>query len=203
MEAVGANSYSLYLTGKTNFRYQIYPEYKGNRLDVYRPRHLHDVRGVLLDRHGATLSVNCEADDLLGVAQCSGVEDTTICSLDKDLLMIPGKHYSWEISGTSKGTKWVKQAVHRTIDRDEALRWFYTQCLTGDNADNIKGASGVGKVGAARILADCHTHAEYIEAVLPYFSCEEELETNLDCLWIWRQAEGTWTKTIKPNLANL
>lgn len=189
---VGASSYQLYLTGKSNFRYQIYPEYKGNRLDMYRPRHLHDVRGVLLDRHSAILSVGCEADDLLGVAQCSGVEKTTICSLDKDLLMIPGRHYSWEISGVSKGTRWVKPANHRIIDEDQALRWFYTQVLIGDNADNIKGASGVGKVGAAKILAGCNTHAEYIEAIRPYFSGDDEIEMNAACLWIWRKDNDIW-----------
>ena len=33
-----ATSYELWLTGKGNFRYNVYPEYKANRLEAYRPK---------------------------------------------------------------------------------------------------------------------------------------------------------------------
>lgn len=189
--AVGATSYTNYLTGKTNFRYQVYPEYKANRLDQYRPRHLAALRDYALAA-GAKLSVDCEADDLMGVAQCATDEETIICTLDKDLLMIPGKHYSWEISGASKGTKWTKPAAFREVSEEDGLRWFYTQVLTGDVADNIKGAAGVGKVRAAKIIEGCESQADYIEACRAYFSCDEELEMTGACLWIWRRENDIW-----------
>lgn len=188
---MGADSYVNYLTGSTNFRYQIYPEYKANRLDQPRPKHLPFLRSYATSL-GAISSVDCEADDLLGVAQCADDEETIICTLDKDLLMIPGKHYSWEISGASRGVRWTKPACLREVSEEEGLRWFYTQVLTGDVADNIKGAAGVGKVGAAKILAGCESEAEYIDAVRPHFSCDEELEMTGAVLWIWRSMDNIW-----------
>lgn len=196
-----SNSFNLYLTGDTNFRYQIYPEYKAQRIDMYRPRHLKYVRDYLLSI-GATLSEGCEADDLLGIEQCAGNGDTIIVSLDKDLLMIPGNHYSWEIKGVSVRknkktgeeirTPWTKPAIFREVDELAARRWFYTQLLTGDTADNIRGASGVGKVGAGNILEGCETEEDHFEAVRGHFSCDEELTMNAQVLWIWRKENDIW-----------
>lgn len=168
---------------------------------MYRPRHLKYVRDYLLSI-GAVLSEGCEADDLLGIEQCAS-QDTVIVSLDKDLLMIPGKHYSWEISGVSVRkdketgeeirTPWVKPAIARDVSDHEGRHWFWTQVLIGDTADNIKGASGVGKVNAGKILAGCETEVDYFEACLPHFSCEEELIMNAQVLWIWRKPNDIWS----------
>lgn len=189
--AVGADSFQMYLSGATNFRYKVYPEYKANRLEQPRPRHLAYLRDYLVSSLSAVISDGCEADDLLGIEQCRS-QNTVIVSLDKDLLMIPGKHYSWEISGASKNGRWTKEAKFQTVSYTDSLRWFYTQVLTGDNADNIKGAPGVGKVGAAKILAGAETNEELLEAVRPHFSCDEELEMTGACLWIWRKENDIW-----------
>lgn len=195
-----SDSYNLYLTGDNNFRYQIYPEYKAQRIDMYRPRHLKYVRDYLLSIR-AELSDGCEADDLMGIEQCAN-KDTVIVTLDKDLQMIPGLHYSWEISGVSVRkdkatgeeirTPWTKAAVWTDTNEDECRRFFWTQVLTGDVADNIKGATGVGKVGASKAFAGCESDADYFEAALPFFSCKEELEMNAACLWIWRKENDIW-----------
>lgn len=158
---------------------------------MYRPRHLKYVRDYLLSI-GAILSDGCEADDLLGIEQCAS-QDTVIVSLDKDLLMIPGKHYSWEIRGATKSGPWVKPAIARDVSESEGRHWFWTQVLIGDTADNIKGAAGVGKVNAGKILAGCETEADYFEACLPHFSCEEELIMNAQVLWIWRKPNDMWS----------
>jgi 5'-3' exonuclease len=177
----------MFMTGDSNFRYQIYPEYKAQRLKVAKPRHLKHLQEYITSTYDATWSNNCEADDLMGIAQCASDEDTTIVSIDKDLLMIPGKHYQWEIRGNSGGKAWVKEAKNVTISHLEGMKWFYTQCLTGDSADNIKGASGVGKVGAARILDACETEQEMFEAVRDSFSLDEEFLMNAQVLWIMRK----------------
>lgn len=199
---MGADSFTLYLTGQENFRYQLYPEYKANRLDQPRPRHLRYLRDYLLSL-GAVLSDGCEADDLLGIAQTEAEEGSTIIvSLDKDLLMIPGEHYSWEIGGkSSTGKAWVKEAVRQKVDHVQALRWFYTQVLTGDTADNIKGAAGIGKVKAARILDGLTTNEEMLEAVRGYFSCDEELEMTGGCLWIWRKENDIWKLPVDTGVS--
>lgn len=185
-----ADEFSIFLSGENNFRYDIYPEYKANR-PKERPRHLKDLKDYLIQKYGAVVSDGCEADDLLGIAQCSE-ENTIICSLDKDLRMIPGNHYSFEIRGTNRGTKWVRPAQTLFIEPFDGLRRFYSQILTGDTADNIRGATGIGAVRAARILAGATTEEELFEATRCCFSTDEELLMLGQCLWIFRKPNDIW-----------
>lgn len=202
----GADEFSIFLSGPTNFRYQIYPEYKANR-KAEKPRHLKDLKNYLVEKYGAVVSDGCEADDLLGIAQCTSLaarnykptgasgqmvfeipNETIICSLDKDLRMIPGNHYSFEI----RGPKWVRPMEIAHVEPIDGLRHFYTQVLTGDPSDNIKGASGIGKVKAGKILSDCTTEAEMFDAVDSCFSSDEELLMTGQCLWIFRKEKDIW-----------
>lgn len=190
--ATAASSFQMYLTGETNFRYQVYPEYKANRLDMPHPRHLKEVQDYLVTCYDAKWSEGCEADDMMGVGQCTATEPTTIVSIDKDLLMIPGKHYQWRISGNSGGKPWVKEARHLNVAPLEGARWFYTQCLTGDPSDNIKGCPGVGKVGASNLLRDCSTEEEMFETVRQAYDCDDAFLMNAKVLWIWRRENDKW-----------
>jgi len=45
----GASSYRAFLTGSTNFRKQVYPEYKANRTQP-KPVHLEALRNYSLDK---------------------------------------------------------------------------------------------------------------------------------------------------------
>lgn len=193
----GADEFSIFLSGPSekNFRYQVYPEYKANRPEE-RPRHLAALKQYLVDTYDAVTSDGCEADDLLGIEQCAN-ENTIICSLDKDLRMIPGHHYSFEIKGKitqgpNKGKEWVKPMEKVLVTEYDGLYHFYRQMLLGDSTDNIKGAAGIGKVKAARILADCITEQDFYEAIEPHFSCEEEILMTGQCLWIFRKPNDRW-----------
>jgi DNA polymerase-1 len=205
LHETGADEFSIFLSGKNNFRYEIYPEYKSNRTQP-KPRFLKEVKEYLIEKYRAEVSDGCEADDLLGIAQCRAAEEndgcafglynvspTIICSLDKDLRMIPGRHYSFEISGISKlGKQWTRPMEIVEVQPFEGLKRFYTQILTGDSTDGIKGAAGIGKVGAEKILRDCTTEQEMFEAVSDHFSSEEELLMTGQCLWIWRKPDDRW-----------
>jgi DNA polymerase-1 len=193
LHETGADEFSIFLSGENNFRYEIYPEYKSNRTQP-KPRFLKEVKDYLIEKYKAEVSDGCEADDLLGIAQCNALSgDTIICSLDKDLRMIPGMHYSFEISGTSKlGKQWTRPMEIVEVQPFEGLKRFYTQILTGDSTDGIKGAAGIGKVGAEKILRDCTTEQEMFEAVSDHFSSEEELLMTGQCLWIWRKPDDRW-----------
>jgi 5'-3' exonuclease len=186
----GADEFSIFLSGENNFRYDIYPEYKANRTSP-KPRHLKDLKQYLIDKYNAQVSDGCEADDLLGIEQCNST-DTVICSLDKDLRMIPGNHYSFEISGTVNGKRWTKAAEHIHITEFDGLRWFYTQVLIGDPADNVKGAAGIGKIKAERLLRDCTNERELFEAARSCFSSDEEFLMIGQCLWIFRKPNDIW-----------
>lgn len=186
MSATGSTEASFYLSGKGNFRYDVYPEYKANRDGMPVPRWRADAKKYLADKYGATYSEGCEADDMMGIEQCNSTE-TIIASLDKDLLMIPGMHFSWEIRGTSKGTKWVKPAITRTVTPLEGLRHFYKQCIIGDVADNVKGIHRRGEAYANTLLDGLDTEQEMFDAVRDAYGIDEAFLMNARCLWIWQK----------------
>ena len=178
-------SYRAFLTGPNNFRKQIYPEYKANRTQP-KPRHLEDLRVYSLDKLNAELApANLEADDALAINQ---TEETIICSLDKDLLQVPGKHFSWEISG--KG--WNRPDTFTNQTELEGLRLFYKQCIKGDPSDNVKGIVGVGAKGADKLLDNCQTDEQMFKAVRKAYDNDAEFIMNASVLWILRSLDDKW-----------
>jgi 5'-3' exonuclease len=131
--------------------------------------------------------IGLEADDALGINQ---TKDTVICSLDKDLLQIPGQHYSWEISG--KG--WKKPHTFREITEIEGLKLFYEQCLKGDRTDNIRGIEKIGDKKANSILKPYTTELEMFNVVRDMYGNDEEFLMNANCLWILRDENETFTE---------
>ena len=139
VDRTGADEYVVFLTGKDNFRDDVATTqtYKGNREDAVKPKHYADAREHLITKHGAAVVDGCEADDALGEF-LSNADDNYhfICAtIDKDLLMVPGHHYRWEM--TRKGKVFPEE--HNHISKDEGAKFFFTQMLTGDSTDNIPG----------------------------------------------------------------
>lgn len=185
LEKTGADSYRAFLSGKTNFRKSIYPEYKANRT-APKPVHLEALREYALEKQNAELAPDTlEADDALGINQ---TDDTMIVSLDKDLLMVPGKHFSWEI----KGKGWTKPDKFFTQDAIGGMRLFFEQCLKGDTADNIKGIEKIGNKRAAALLADCVTEQQMFDAVRNAYGNDDEFIMNASVLWIMQNEEDVW-----------
>jgi DNA polymerase-1 len=204
LNSVGASEYRAFISSDTNFRKTIYPEYKGNR-KAEKPVHLLALKEYALEYMNAEVCPDgLEADDMLGIKQDkvgwwsphNGEErqyHTTICSLDKDLLQIPGNHYQWEI-GTST---WSKPAMHLTQSNLEGYRLFYQQCIKGDPTDNIKGIKGKGKVFAEKVLANCQTEKEMFNVVRDLYSNDSEFIMNASCLWILREHGKPFTEIFK------
>ena len=177
-----ATSYELWLTGKGNFRYNVYPEYKANRLEAYRPKWEKSVKDYLVDQWQANWSEGCEADDMVGVSLCS-TPGGVVAHLDKDINLIPGQHFNWELTRLGKV---VREARHYFITEEEALRNFYTQLLTGDVTDNIKGVPGIGPKKAEKLLQWTTTEEDMFNVCRDTYGSVEEMEMNARCLWLWR-----------------
>ena len=179
-----SSNLECYLTGKENFRYDVAKTapYKGNRKDVPKPSNLPEARGYLQHKWGAIISEGEEADDLLSISATSKDPETTvICTIDKDLLQVPCWHFNFV-----KGT-WTK------VSESEGTRFFYTQILTGDSADNIKGIHRVGPVTAGKILEGCTTEQELYEAcVKAYGGDVDRVLENARLLWLRRYEEELW-----------
>ena len=187
---IPCDDYKLYLTdSKGNYRMLINPEYKGNRKQP-KPRHYSLLKSYLINYHSAIIATGQEADDALGIEQTILGDDSIICSIDKDLLMIPGWHYNF-----------VKDNV-TYMSHKEGLRHFYGQLLTGDPVDNVKGLSGIGPKKAAKILEGCKNEQELKDACFAAYqkqyidSSTEEvrgiIERTGQQLWIRRKEGEFW-----------
>lgn len=143
LNETSASSYACYLTGSDNFRYTVYPDYKANRRDVPKPVHLGPIREHLVAEWNAKVTDGIEADDAMGIAQMADITQATIiCSIDKDLLQIPGNHYNF-----------VKQELSYVHPID-GLRFFYYQLIMGDRTDNIFGYDGKARSSVPKFLQD-------------------------------------------------
>ena len=153
-DALKTDEYDCFITSsdQSNFRLELFPEYKANRANKEKPPHYHALRDFFLERHGAELVMDQEADDALGIAQKH--PDTCIVSIDKDLNQIPGYHYDF-----------VKKVFYEVSEAD-GLRWFYEQLLKGDSTDNIPGVKGIGHIRAKKILEGISNPKELYNAVL-------------------------------------
>ena len=178
LSEVEASEYKLFLTSPDNFRKHIYPEYKANRTAT-KPKHLQFLRDYLVESWQGTVAEKMEADDYLGINQN---ESSIICSIDKDLLQVPGKHYNF-----------VKKEFYE-VDEETGSRNFYTQLLTGDTSDNIKGIAGIGPVKAKKALAECFTEQEMFSVVRDMYKNDEWMIMNGRCLHILRSLDDDWTK---------
>lgn len=171
-----ADSFRIFLTGKDNFRYTIYPEYKAHR-PKEKPHWLQPIREYLVANFNAEVINGQEADDALGINQTG---DSIICSIDKDLLQIPGRHYNF-----------VKDEFTE-VDEFQGIHHFYMQCLMGDRSDNIKGIPKVGPKNAEKILAGKLTEKELFDAVRDAYGNDEEFIMNARVLWIRRKEDEDW-----------
>lgn len=183
-----ASDYMIYLTGSNNYRKTLYPEYKANRIQE-KPLHYNLIKQYLIDHEAAILEEYQEADDALGIAQTAGNDTTIICSIDKDLHQIPGRHYNF-----------VKNE-HTIVTPEEGVYFFYQQLLTGDRVDNIPGLPKVGPVKAKKILGEMSDEATYKEKALAAYMeylklSEQEARDKINLigklLYIRKQPDEMW-----------
>lgn len=142
----GTDKYLAAVKGPSNFRHDLYDDYKGHRkpLDDDLKKALAYGYDYMVEHHGAIVADGMEADDLVSIWAYEQMDmgfDPVIAAIDKDLLQIPGWHYNF-----------VKKEEPRYVDVDQANMYLMLQCLTGDSADNIPGIKGIGPKKAEKIL---------------------------------------------------
>lgn len=131
----------IFLSGVGNFRNAIATRatYKGNREGVAKPKHFTAIRNHMVSAWGAEVSAGEEADDLMAI-DATKHPGSIICTIDKDLLQVPGKHYNFV-------TK-----EEQVVSPKEGSLNFFAQVLSGDATDNVPGVAGIGPVKARKIL---------------------------------------------------
>jgi 5'-3' exonuclease len=183
-----SDSYEVFLTGTGNFRREIAPSYKANRPDE-RPTHWQAVREFLVTHHKAQICDGYEADDEMGIKQDKKSGSTVICSIDKDLLQIPGKHYNF-----------VKKTF-QNVTFDEGLKFLYLQSLIGDRSDNILGVAGIGPVKAERALAELLPE-EWYDKCRELYNDDDRFHLNMKLLYIWQKPNDEWQPPTATTTGN-
>ena len=150
------------------------------------------------------MSLNCEADDLLGIEQAKDPETRIICTLDKDLRQVPGNHYSWEIRGTVNGKEWTRPEERLIVSPREGLFNFYWQMIMGDASDNIFGYDGKARQKVPKFLESMYNEMYEMETEEQLFNFVRELYNedarffmNGQCLWIQRKENDSWLENVK------
>jgi 5'-3' exonuclease len=190
LHETGAEFYYVYLTGSNNFRLNYNPEYKANRKDTVKPEWLEQCRENLVLQWKAQVSDGCEADDLMAIEQTKQPDETIICTIDKDLLQVPGKHYNF-----------VKSEFH-TVTPKEGLFNFYWQFIMGDKSDNIFGFDGLARNTIPKKLESLYeemlhasqmgTEQDVFDIVKAQYNDDERLLMNGRCLYMQRYEGEIW-----------
>jgi 5''-3'' exonuclease (including N-terminal domain of PolI) len=152
-EKLSPSDHKLILSGATNFRNEVDPNYKISRKDKPKPRYYKALREYAIHELGAFVTVDKEADDELGILQNS---DTCAASIDKDILQLPGYHYRFKRNWEDNELVYVTE--------DEAWFNFFKQVAMGDGVDDIAGLKGIGVAKATKALQD-KTKEEMLETV--------------------------------------
>lgn len=127
-------NYEIVFTEGSNFRYDIFPQYKANRTD--KMEGIDDLKNLIKSRlPNIVIPTNAEADDYVISRNC------LVAAIDKDVLKAC-QYYSYNYNKNV----WLEPNEPSDIEE-----WYLFQALMGDSTDGIPGAPGIGKVKAAPI----------------------------------------------------
>jgi 5'-3' exonuclease len=150
------DDYLMAVKASSNFRDDIYSEYKAHR-KTDNPNDTVDIlRDLAVHHNMAIYAEGREADDYLRIWSIELKEQgisPIICSIDKDLLCIPAQHFD------------LKKNILIEVDEWQALLNYYEQLLKGDATDNVPGLPNIGPKRASLLLSNCETEEELQEAV--------------------------------------
>ena len=167
-----------------NFRHQLLSSYKANRGPL-PPNILEKI--TYLYEHAAEEGAiratdNWEADDQVAdwvLEAYHSDMDYTIAHIDKDLDMLPGKHYNY------------KKDEHYELSVSDCYRDFFAQLFIGDTADNLPGVKGIGKVKANRLL-DQHSAQSWYHLIRDHWNSDIPLDVAARCYFMGDPEKFTW-----------
>jgi len=197
-KACESDNYQLILSGDGNYRdtVAVTKGYKANRAESVKPEHFLFVRRLIIEK-GAVVTCGIEADDLMGI-EATADPEAVVCTIDKDLNMIEGRHYDWN------------KKLRYKVPPAEAHRWFLKQLLTGDSTDNIPGLPRYGDKKAANTLDPHRGNVPAMWASVkdgyakaPFKFQDGTVTADSDTylteqgklLWIQRKPDEQWTPT--------
>ena len=150
-----ATEVAIAVKGPNNYRDVLYDDYKKSKSRAQNRDNdvawIGKLKDYAANRPDTVVCDGYEADDLLRIWACEIrerelTEDVTyvVCTGDKDLDCIWGKHYQFRRTG-------MEPKLYNVTEEHSQL-FFWEQVLTGDKIDNIPGLPGVAHKTAMRLL---------------------------------------------------
>jgi hypothetical protein len=188
------------LVYKPNFREQIAvtKPYKGTRAGS-KPKYMYDLCMYMYDNYEVKLANGIEADDLMSIDQMLDLDNSVICSRDKDLRITKGWHYGWECGKQPQfdlqwvdDLGWLKYDDYKKKLSGVGLKFFYSQMITGDTVDNIPGLRGMGPKAAYDLLGEAESIDECKAIVMGKYkekhpeNAKEYFTEQANLLWMLR-----------------
>ncbi len=183
-----ATHYIAFIKGKGNYRYTIKSDYKSNR-PKGQPTWWSIVKEYLISEFKAIEVNGIEVDDAVNITRLS-LQDSFTCAIDGDLLGLEGNHYNW------RKEEWIYTTL------EDAYIKFWSDMITGQSGDGIKGIPGKGKKAVEDILKNSDMTKDpktslfraivlenYIGKFGEYIGIEEFYK-NYKCLYILDKHEG-------------
>lgn len=150
----------IFIGGKGNFRYKIFPEYKANRKDTVKSPLLPFIREYMIEELKAIESHGGEADDYIidGISECSG--NCVVSSIDKDVLYHSPNIPLYDYRGYNDVL-----GEFKSISTKQSRFARATQIVIGDSTDGVPGAKGVGKAWCDKNMHVDMTDYQFIKAI--------------------------------------
>ena len=176
--------------------------YKGSR-HADKPCHYHNIRAYMLSEFETIVSSGLEADDELAMYMLTH-PNTVLCTIDKDLKQVPGRHYSWSIGQRPSvpvyevdefGTMELMVTEKAKKLNTTGMMSFFAQVLMGDTVDNIQGIKKLGPVTAYEILSPCITEMELFLATAKRYreaypdDWGDKLREHIDLVYMIREKD--------------
>ncbi len=128
----------IFVRGRGNFRYKLYPDYKSNRKQ--KNDLIPIISFYMLEELNAIPSIGAEADDYVYDAYLLSEGNCVVAAIDKDVLYncpnVP--FYNYRSHGDTLGE-------FKHISKEESRLAIASQVVIGDSGDGIPGAYRVGK----------------------------------------------------------
>jgi len=185
-----------------NFRYKVMQEvedetvkgYKSNRKGMEVPEGLNDLYEYVYGLENCVCISGIEADDYV---VRKGLEGHIVSALDKDVI------YSVPLAYNYNKFEYVENTP------EESRRWFWTQVITGDSGDGLRGIYRVGAKGAEKMLGTLEDMTDYevwAMIVTKYFEKGQTLEEAIataQCVSMtqWTEESGLvlWTPPTRKD----
>ena len=150
----------LFVGGKSNFRYKIFLEYKAKRKLLPINPLIPILKEYSINELGAIPAHGCEADDL--VVECIKLSNNNavVSSIDKDVLYYSPNvpFYNYRSYGDTIGE-------FKFMSEKESRLAIACQIVTGDVADSVNGAVGVGIAWCKKNLHEDMTDYQFIKNI--------------------------------------